>query len=297
MKIQLLGLSVAAATTAVLFATGASADVLIDGDLHKIKVVDILVDVDKDKDVFITPTAELESEGAAEALAVTNATLDGNTVAPSDRFTDGVDENGLPIPHLIELDALIENSIQENTGVLGVNQDVGNMVNQGNAVAFAETDAETAFAQSEAWADQVNTNNSVTELEQLARDEEGGLILDPDLLDPDKTATIEGSVNGNTGVVGLNQNAGNMNNQHTNLALTVGIGSQAALSDAGLGQINSTNTMESTETYKLNTINASLNDNQAIVMVNQSVGNMNNQGASIAFSALSSTASVTVPGS
>lgn len=297
MKIQLLGLSVAAATTAALFATGASADVLIDGDLHKIKIVDILVDVDKDKDVFITPTADLEPEGAAEALAVTNATIDGNTVAPSDRFTDGVDENGLPIPHLIELDALIENSIQANTGVLGVNQDVGNMVNQGNAVAFAETDAETAFAQSEAWADQVNTNNSVTELEQLARDEDGGLILDPDLLDPDKTATIEGSVNANTGVVGLNQNAGNMNNQHTNLALTVGIGSQAALSDAGLGQINSSNTMESTETYKLNTINASLNDNQAIVMVNQSVGNMNNQGASIAFSALSSTASVTVPGS
>lgn len=88
----------------------------------------------------------------------------------------------------------ITDSINENHGIVGVNQSVGNMNNQANMVVIAVAEG-ALVALSEADLGQLNTNNSVNEL--------GTVKID----------TITGSINGNTGIVGVNQSTGNMNNQ------------------------------------------------------------------------------------
>jgi len=249
--------------------------------------VTVFVTVDKDKDVFIVERldkfktvtirvfGEFFPDGAAEAEAIANVRNEDN------RVDDNV--GGTSTNFGIERDALIEGSVNENTGIVGVNQDVGNMVNQANVVAVAVTDTSTAFADAQAAVDQVNQRNSSRQEEVL------------DVTNPDRTATILGSVNNNAGIVGVNQNAGNMNNQTNAVALAVGIGSQVALAESVLGQVNTGNTVLEVETLKVDRIADSISTNTGIVGVNQSSGNMNNQASAISFSAITSTVVVTTP--
>ncbi len=100
-------------------------------------------------------------------------------------------ENTATGPHRIDK---ILSSINENHSIVGVNQSSGNMNNQANMVVIAV--AENALvAISEAALGQRNAFNTVNEI---------GTV---------KVASIIGSINGNTGIVGVNQSSGNMNNQ------------------------------------------------------------------------------------
>lgn len=100
-------------------------------------------------------------------------------------------ENTSTGPHKIDK---ILGSINENHSIVGVNQSSGNMNNQVNMVVIAV--AENALvALSEADLGQRNAFNTVNEI---------GIV---------KVASIIGSINGNTGIVGVNQSSGNMNNQ------------------------------------------------------------------------------------
>jgi uncharacterized membrane protein YdcZ (DUF606 family) len=96
--------------------------------------------------------------------------------------------------------------------------------------------------------------------------------------------------------VGVNQNAGNMNNQLNALAMAVGLGSKWALSEAALGQSNIGNTIVALNTVKSDTITGSVNDNTGVIGVNQTVGNMNNQASVVSMAVLSSTVAITSPG-
>lgn len=101
----------------------------------------------------------------------------------------------------INITALIDTSINTNTGIVGVNQNAGNMNNQTNAVALAAgvnvdasgTGAGVALAESDLG--QENSHNTVTEINAT------------------KSAQIHSSVNGNIGIVGVNQAVGNNGNQ------------------------------------------------------------------------------------
>ena len=93
------------------------------------------------------------------------------------------------------------------------------------------------------------------------------------------------SASAHVGLIGINQNAGNMNNQTSSVALALGVGAQVALSESALGQVNSGNKVYEVGTMKTDLIENSLNYNLGTVQVNQSSGNMNNQGSSIAISA------------
>jgi hypothetical protein len=105
-------------------------------------------------------------------------------------------------------DALIRNSINGNRGVAHVNQAPGNMANQSNAFSLAVSlTAGGGVALAEADLGQVNTVNRVRESDS------GGDRSDPQFVGINKRADIIGSINGNTGVVGVNQSAGNMANQ------------------------------------------------------------------------------------
>ncbi len=164
----------------------------------------------------------MNNQGSAISIAVDVPTPPSETPGPETGFAEAqasVDQrNGLGPPpeegepailpntvesiNIIFREARIENSLNDNTGVVHVNQSPGNMNNQANALSIAVSfDAGVALAESDLG--QFNTGNTVSETNVGA----GFAQSEP------KTATITGSVNGNSGVIGVNQSAGNMANQ------------------------------------------------------------------------------------
>lgn len=259
--------------------------------------LDLLARIFKDKDIQVTQQVFIEKniridvllseayEGAAEADALSNQLNTNNRVVGNIQG----DPPGRPA-YGINRHARIEESINRNAGIVGVNQDVGNMVNQANVVAAALTASRSSITNSQAEADQVNTDNHSTQLERLRLNADRQIISDPD-----RSATIQDSISGNSGVVGVNQNSGNMNNQLNKVALAVGPGSHVALSEAALGQVNAGNSVTEIETFRFNTINGSVNNNDGIVGVNQSSGNMNNQASVVSMAVLTSRVALTTP--
>ena len=279
--LQIVGITGA---ISLLMGSQALADVFVTADITKFKDITVTVDVFKQKEVFIFVTQTLAADGAAEADAVANQSNQENEVTGVDGVGD--DRNAA---FGIQKAADITNSVNGNEGVVGLNQDTSNMVNQANLVSLALTNTgygteEASLTNSQAEAEQINTFNSVTHFE----------VLDVDLT-PDLTASIEGSINDNSGVVGVNQNAGNMNNQLNALALAVGLGSKFALSEASLGQFNTTNTVDEIETVRTNLISFSVNGNSGVVGVNQSTGNMNNQASLVSMAVLTASVAITSP--
>ena len=298
------------ATTAVglalglLPATGAMADVFVTATITKTATIDVSETVTKFKTATINVTFNNpDLIGAAEANAVANVSNTNNVVsfalgngtflgsalgstlgAIATNFFQGLD--GASTAMLIFKSASITDSINGNQGIVGVNQDVGNMANQSNIVAFA-TDVSVpvgnTFANSQADISQDNQSNFVWHVEPVFTGSGPPTNL---------SATISGSINSNTGVVGVNQNAGNMNNQTNSLALAVGPDAVYALAEANLGQENAHNIVMELNTGKAESISGSVNHNTGIVQVNQSVGNMNNQASAFSISVLTSSVSI-----
>ena len=298
------------ATTAVglalglLPATGAMADVFVVATVTKNEDITVHEFLAKTKLAVINVVFNRSDlVGAAQANAVANVSNTNNTVtfaqgnasflgsalgstlgAIATNFFNGQD--GASTAMLIHKSASITDSINNNQGIVGVNQDVGNMANQANIVAFA-TDVTappgSTFANSQADVSQLNEGNFVWHVEAPFT----GTAPPIDL-----SASITGSINHNTGVVGVNQNAGNMNNQTNSLALAVGPDAVYALAEANLGQENAHNIIMELNTGKSDTILGSVDGNTGIVQVNQSVGNMNNQASAFSISVLTSKVSI-----
>ncbi|MEJ2122888.1 MAG: hypothetical protein P8Z76_19755 [Alphaproteobacteria bacterium] len=98
-------------------------------------------------------------------------------------------------------DAIIRGSINRNSGVVTVNQAPGNLNNQANALSIAVARTLQGVALSEAVLGQKNANNNVTEM------------------NTHKRAVIAGSIRNNSGIVAVNQAAGNMANQTNMVAI------------------------------------------------------------------------------
>jgi len=303
-----LTLGLAAVLLMTAGTNAAFAAVFVFADILKQKDVTEVIDITITKTATVTVTYDQVLEGDAEAHTFinqenTNNVVDGATEVNTEDPDATASGPGLAgeFNYGIELDALIDGSITGNSGIVGVNQDVGNMVNQANAVSLGESVSPSSITESQAHGEQNNTDNSSTQYERFT-DLEGNILtaddlpIDPMFVDPDKTATISSSINQNAGIVGVNQNAGNNNNQANGVAVAVGFGSHFALAEADLGQVNANNTIVSFETVHTDTIQDSINGNSGVTTVNQSSGNNNNQGSMISFSALTTTINVTVPG-
>jgi hypothetical protein len=313
-----LTLALALMLAGTAWSRAALADVFVTADIFKEKdvVEEVNIQIRKDITVIVNYN-ELDLIGDAEAHTLVNQrnehnTVDGATTGSTDPADPGTSGE---LNFDLELDALITDSVSRNTGVIGVNQDVGNMVNQANAVSLGETVSTSSVTESQAHGEQVNVHNDVTEYDRLTWLADGitgdGEVVDgepldaddlafaadhPERLDADKTANILSSINNNSGIVGVNQNAGNNNNQANGVAIAVGFGSHVALAEADLGQVNTCNKIFSFETLHTDLIQSSINDNSGVVTVNQTTGSNNNQGSMISFSALTTPIDVTVPG-
>jgi hypothetical protein len=198
-------------------------------------------------------TAEL-----AAGLEDADAVLSSNALAVQNLQANTVTD--IAAGHRAEID----NSFNDSLGVIGVNQSTGGPNNQANVYA-------ASFASADVAALRLNDADVV----QRLRD--NGLTSQVDSL----TAGIHGSFNATSGVVGVNQAAGSLNNQANMVALTFGDDAGPAgtlLSEAVLAQVgnegdNSFDKREDTETNA--TITDSFNDFNGVAQVNQVAGNFN----------------------
>lgn len=276
-------------------------DVDVDLNVTKVKNVAIVVgatiSVVTDPDtgessVVFTPVPILPG-GAAEADAVTSQITKGNTVdhdmntnqGEGPVVTETPDGTQWDEPLLLKAKiggdgAAGEAAIMRNTGIVQFNQDVGNMVNQGNVVAAAVSVADSAFSNAEASGMQKLKWNSSTTIVPFNFDPAG----DPGI---DKAATILGSINENQGIIQVNQNTGDMNNQLNAASIALADpGAVVALAESDLGQFNIGNSVEDRNTFKLDSVTDSVNNNSGVINVNQSSGGMNNQATMVSFAGL-----------
>lgn len=252
-------------TVAALFIVvgvgSAFADVDVTATIDKYKDIRIVEKVYKIKLVVLVPFVLLRAEKAAESDALINQT----------NFANRACEN------CAEKKDVIDWSVNSNTGIVTVNQSAGNMNNQGSALSIAvdvrdgdggNNHGTGGFAESQAAVDQ---KNGVDGREYR----EGNIIHSINILF--REATIENSINSNSGVVLVNQSPGNMNNQANAVSVAVSLKGGVAMSEADLGQVNAYNRVYEYNVTKTATINGSINNNSGIVAVNQAAGNMANQ--------------------
>jgi hypothetical protein len=135
-----------------------------------------------------------EAQDAAEQRTENNsAFVTGFVVAPAD-------PSQAPT-----MSAAISGSVNNNTGVVMLNQNAGVASNQYNSLTLAFGLDGSTVALAEADLGQWNTGNHTFSVNAI------------------RTATITGSINNNTGVTAVNQNAGNFNNQATKISVSGGL--------------------------------------------------------------------------
>ncbi|MFI4975124.1 MAG: hypothetical protein ACHP84_11345 [Caulobacterales bacterium] len=322
MKKLLLSAAASIALTAALGGV-AHADATTKWTVNNTKttVITEFTTINKTETVTVTDVKPLD--GMASALALVNSTVEGDTVGVAN--VPSVTNNGVTIPAFlgdgnnfdIHRTATIVDSVEHNTGIGQVNQDVGNNSNQGNVIAaafvFDATDTSSnggTLAKAEAYVEQLSEFNSSTNIEDGAptvKAANGSPVANPNLqlvkdpnfgttnatpetgyFLPQIEATISDSFNSNTGVFMGNQNAGNNNEQHNALAAAIGDNTFTALSDAGLHQVNKGNKVVDVNTVKEDVILHAVNNNSGIVMVNQATGDNNNQATVVSVAAISS---------
>jgi hypothetical protein len=252
----------------------ASAFVFVFADIEKTKDVEVTETITIQKTATIDVDVVLEATKAAESLALVNQENLGNSAC----------EN------CAEKRGFITNSVTFNTGVTHLNQAVGNMNNQGNVLAASVDTGEEptapgddlGFANSEASMSQ-NQGFIWDKPDQLPGPE---LIFEPNIINSEnilyREADISNSVNWNTGITGVNQGSGQAANQANSVSLAVSLAGGVALSEADLGQHTICgNAVYETNTYKNVAITDSVNNNMGVTHVNQSAGNMANQGNNV----------------
>lgn len=162
------------------------------------------------------PNGQPPSTPGASAFANSQAHIDQKNGAFGPGPEPELAPNVADTVNLVFRDAVITDSINDNTGVVQVNQSVGSMNNQANQVSLAvsllQASHEGGVALSEADLGQLNIGNSAHESDSAPLD------TTDQLLGINKKADISGSVSGNTGIVGVNQGAGNMANQANNVS-------------------------------------------------------------------------------
>jgi hypothetical protein len=164
----------------------------------------------------------MNNQASAVSVSVDLRTTDGDGTplppAPGSRgFAEALAANeqintssNVRTINLFFRDALIDRSFNMNSGIIHANQGTGNMANQANDVAMAVSFAIGGVALSEADLGQTNSLTDVQESDEFG-DVNDGIGIH-------KTATIRGSINGNAGIVGINQSSGNFANQANKVA-------------------------------------------------------------------------------
>jgi hypothetical protein len=202
--------------------------------------------------------------------AMAQPALIANATATADQGNDENDLTGAFLINPSDPASQISGSISGNDGVVGVNQASGVLNNQANVVITAATNSNAILASATATLSQANDLNSEVQLLAISK------------------SAIDGSINTNNGLVGVNQTSGSLNSQANLVAVAAGLGDGpiVAVANAELSQSNAVNGITDLAVIRMDIISDSIQGNSGIVSVNQSAGNLNNQAnvLSVAYS-------------
>jgi hypothetical protein len=189
----------------------------------------------------------------------------------------------VPSPHASQ-NAVIDGAAADNSGMTLIQQAAGVGYNQGINVSIAEVAVgDRPFADAQMDMEQEVTGNTI--LGEIAVGNGNGDGTDVSLAanSGDATASMTAAVRGNVGVTVVQQNAGVANNQHVGMALAVALGpGGVALSDSDMSQAISSNTVQNFGGTKTASLSNSVSRNTGITVVQQSAGNLGNQGVNLA---------------
>lgn len=279
MRKLLLGTTVTVAALS-LGAVSASADVETFWDVDKLKTIDIDETITITKVVDINVTVDKIADKAAESMAHLNQSNLDNSAC----------EN------CAEKRDIINNSIEDNTGIVSVNQAIGNMNNQGTVIAFAfdvgesEVGTDYGFAEAQAHVEQDNGA-----FRSYDRDDAGNIIPGTGVLNDEghdvdsanilfRDSILTDSINDNDGIVYVNQSSGQLNNQGNALSIAVSLSPGVALAEADLAQLNAYSTVSEANVNKRARMENVGLGNTGVIGVNQSSGVAANQANVIALS-------------
>jgi hypothetical protein len=194
------------------------------------------------------------------SLAVVRETRLGGSADAVGEVYEGLEDN-VVVESGTESLARVTDGFAGAKGIVGINQSPGNNNNQGNLVSFGYIEAGMAAALLSGGAAEVINRDNVVEATGVTRASliEGGAFRDF------------------SGLLQVNQSAGNLNNQNNILCIAAGSEGVVALSEAALGQQVARNSVEEVDVRKRDVIEGSLSGVAGIVSINQSSGCGNNQ--------------------
>lgn len=248
-----------AGAAAVAMAFGSS---IAKADESSYKGVDVVAWVNFDKKRYVN--VNVHKTITTKIVVFNYHVLFGHTGAESHSVSDQLNYDN-DVWGSAYTQAQINHSVNQNVGITQVNQDAGNMVNQANTLSVAV--AKKAF-----FADASVSAQQVIDWSRV------------DVVYSSSNATISGSISKNEGVTMVNQNSGNVNNQKNSVSLAIGGHSAVALSESDLGQWVTGSGTNGHYAESKALITRSVNANKGITTVNQSSGNLNNQGTTISVS-------------
>jgi hypothetical protein len=219
----------------------------------------------------MTGTADNSPPGEIQhgpTVVVATVGVDAVTTSAAQTTQANVGNDTLSMDSL-RVDALVD-SASGNGGVLFVNAAAGSENNQGGSASFAvSSGGGAAYTSASATVGQYLIANSVT---QHGDTREAGIF---------------GSLSDNSGTVGVNQAAGDANNQANALAMAFGIKPTGGLmlSEVDLKQMSGSNTVAESGVSRTAAIVNSGNRSNGIMSVNQASGNLVSQANLVVFAA------------
>jgi hypothetical protein len=163
-------------------------------------------------------------------------------------------------------------------GIVLINQSPGFANNQGNeiSVTFANEgpSGDGVFAHAQAAVQQINGSDGGEGFNEYIA-VLGGSIYEDTIGAPGGT---DGPFSNGSGVVGVNQSAGSLNNQNNAMAVALADDAVFALGEADLGQFNTFNLIDVVDQVRTDTVaGGAFAGFSGVAMVNQSSGAVNNQ--------------------
>lgn len=201
----------------------------------------------------------LVSQGGTTGLDAVHAVVEAAGITSAQALVTQVQIGNVMEEGLAASLAVVRDSFQNNRGIIGANQNTGNLNNQANVQVIAHVSGGPTIRLGEATVEQRLVDNTIVTSGAVRQD------------------LIENSFGGTVGIVGVNQSAGNLNNQANVVALTIGKGiGVVALEDSTLGKVNIGNKLiRGPAGPKSDVIVGSFAGFRGLAQVSQSAGDLN----------------------
>ena len=204
-------------------------------------------------------SGNLVSQGGTSGVDAVQAVVEATRVTSGQAVVSQIQIGNVLQEGPVASLAVVRDSFQNNRGIIGANQNSGSLNNQANVQVIAHVSDGPTIRLGEATVEQRLIDNTIITSGAARQD------------------LIESSFGGTVGIVGINQSAGNLNNQANVVVLTLGTGrGVVALEDSTLGKVNTGNKLIPGPTGpRSDVIVGSFAGFRGLAQVSQSAGDLN----------------------